>query len=383
MGKVVLSEWGSQSFLRDPYPFYQDRRETEPVWYDERRGTWTLFRYEDVHRALRDDENLTAERSGSRSMLSSDPPAHTRLRAFAARAFTAKSVRALRPRVEAIIDELLAGVRHASEMDVISQFAYPLPLTVIAELLGVEIEQRDFFRDASRRIAVALGPLDNPQVALQAIQAREELIRYFDGLVSRKRAEPGDDLVSALVATESEQEGLTCEELQDMLVLLLVGGHETTVNLIANGLLALLRRPEAFEMLRKGDVGEEQAVEELLRYDAPVQYTGRTAVKDCEIGGREIRKDDLVRMALASANRDPEKFNDPDTLELGREPNPHLAFGAGIHYCLGAPLARLEGRLAITALIRRFPRMQLSDVELRYRPATVLRGLDALPVTLG
>jgi cytochrome P450 family 109 len=188
-----LPEWGSQAFLLDPYPVYAHFRETDPVWYDQRRGTWTLFRYHDVHHALRDDHNLTAERGGSRSMLSADPPLHTRLRAFAARAFTAKSVRALQPRIEAIIEDLLTGIRGESTVDLISRFAYPLPLTVIAELLGVEIEQRDFFRDASRRIAVALGPIDDPQVALQAFQAREDLIRYFDRLIARKRADPGDD----------------------------------------------------------------------------------------------------------------------------------------------------------------------------------------------
>lgn len=376
------AEWGSQAFLRDPYPFYRARRESDPVWYDERRGTWTLFRYEDIQRALKDDERLTAGRAGPRSMLTTDPPEHTRLRSFASRAFTPKAVRALRPRIEAIVDELLDTVTGEGGMEVISQFAYPLPLTVIAELLGVEIEQRDFFRDASRRIAVALGPIEDPQVALQAIQAREELIRYFDGLVERKRANPRDDLVSTLVATQSEEGGLTGEELQDMLVLLLVGGHETTVNLIANGILALLRDRDAFELLRKGDVSEERAVEEFLRYDSPVQYTGRTATCDFEIGGKRIQEDDLVRFCLASANRDPEKFDDPDSLKLERDPNPHLAFGAGVHYCLGAQLARLEGRIAIATFIRRFPDVRLREEELNYRPASVLRGLERLPVGL-
>lgn len=375
--------WGSQAFLRDPYPVYRAYRESDPVWYDERRGTWTLFRYSDIQHALKDDERLTAERAGSRSMLSSDPPGHTRLRSFASRAFTPKSVRALRPRIEAIVEDLLNRLDGESSVEFISRFAYPLPLTVIAELLGVEIEQRDFFRDASRRIAVALGPIDDPKVAFQAFQAREELIRYFDGLVARKRAEPGDDLVSTLVATQAEENGLTTEELQDMLVLLLVGGHETTVNLIANGLLALLRDRDAFEQFRKGDVSEESTVEEFLRYDSPVQYTGRTATADFEIGGKSIRKDDLVRLCLASANRDPERFENPDVLDLTRAPNPHLAFGAGVHYCLGAQLARLEGQIAIAGFIRRFPNVRFTGEGLSYRPASVLRGLEALPVTLG
>lgn len=382
MPELRLPEWGSQTFLQDPYPVYRAYRESDPVWRDPRRGTWTLFRYEDVQNALKDDENLTAERGG-RSMLTSDPPAHTRLRAFASRAFTPKSIRALRPRIEAIIDGLLSDLGNGDSFEVVSQFAYPLPLTVIAELLGVEIERRDFFRDASRRIAVALGPIDDPKVAWQAFQAREDLIRYFDGLVARKRVEPADDLVSALIATQDEPGGLTGVELQDMLILLLVGGHETTVNLIANGLLALLRDREAFELLRTGEVSAESAVEEFLRYDAPVQYTGRVASRDFELGGKSVRKDDLVRMALASANRDPEKFADPEALDLRRDPNPHLAFGAGVHYCLGAQLARLEGQLAITSLIRRFPDLRLAGDDLRYRPATVLRGLEALPVRRG
>lgn len=382
MASSALAAWGSQAFLADPYAVYRAYRTADPVWHDPQRGTWTLFRYDDVQRALKDDEHLTAERGGSRSMLSSDPPRHTRLRAFASRAFTPKAIRALRPRIEAIIEGLMASFAGGGEIELISRFAYPLPLTVIAELLGVEMEHRDFFRDASRRIAVALGPIDDPRIAWQAFQAREELIRYFDGLVERKRAAPADDLVSTLVATQPEAGGLTAPELQDMLVLLLVGGHETTVNLIANGLLALLRDRNAFEALRTGEAGEECAIEELLRYDSPVQYTGRTATAEVEIGGKRIPKDALVRMALASANRDPEKFSEPDRLDLTRDPNPHLAFGAGVHYCLGAQLARLEGQLAITALIRRFPRMRLSGGALTYRPATVLRGLEQLPIRL-
>lgn len=379
---AVLSpvDWSSQAFLRDPYPTYRALRETEPVYYNRVQGTWTLFRYADVHDALRNDAQLTAERGGSRSMLSTDPPEHTRLRGFASRAFTPRAVRQLRPRIEAIIDDLLGAVRGRDGMELISEFAYPLPLTVIAELLGVEMEHRAFFRDASRRIAVALGPISDPAVAMQAIQARAELIRYFDGLVERKKAHPGEDLVSALAATQETEGGLTGAELQDMLVLLLVGGHETTVNLLANGVLALLRNPDQFEFLRTREGAEERAVEELLRYDAPVQYTGRTAKEDIVIGGKRIDAGGLVRTALASANRDPERFADPDRLDLTRDPNPHVAFGAGIHYCLGAQLARLEGQIAIPAIIRRFPKLRLADVTLRWRPATVLRGLEELPV---
>jgi cytochrome P450 len=266
-------------------------------------------------------------------------------------------------------------------MEVIAQFAYPLPITVIAELLGVEPERRAFFREASEKIAVALGPITDPEVARRATEGRDALIAYFNELIPRRTADPRDDLVSALVQAEHEGDFLNRGELLAMMMLLLVGGHETTVNLIGNGLLALLRHPDQLELLRRGDVAESSAVEELLRYDSPVQYSGRLAKEDIELGGMRIAAGQSVRAIVAAANHDPAVFADPERLDLTREPNPQVAFGSGIHFCLGAPLARLEGAIALASLVRRFPNLRLATDEPRWRPAAVLRGLVALPVT--
>jgi len=287
-------------------------------------------------------------------------------------------VHQLAPRIQEIVDGLLDAVAGRGEMEAISEFAYPLPITVIAELLGVEPERQDFFREESQKIAIALGPARDPQIAMSAFEGRGELLLYFEELIEKRKAEPRDDLISALIQAEERGDFLTHGELLAMLLLLLVGGHETTVNLIANGLLALMRNPDQFELLRMEDGGEKRAVEELLRYDAPVQYSGRVARHDVEIGGKVIRAGQGVRMIVAAANRDPEVFDDPDRLDVKRDPCPHLAFGAGIHFCLGAQLARLEGQIALSTIVRRFPRLRLATAKLRWRPAPVLRGLEAL-----
>jgi cytochrome P450 len=313
-------------------------------------------------------------------MLVSDPPAHTRLRSLVSKAFTARTVSGLAPRIQEIVDGLLDEVAERGEMDAIADFAYPLPLTVIAELLGVEPERQDFFREQSQKIAVALGPIADMQVALRATEGRNALLAYFSTLIEKRRADPREDLISALIQAEDRGDFLNHGELLAMLLLLLVGGHETTVNLIGNGLLALLRNPEQLEMLHTEEGIERRAVEEFLRFDSPVQYSGRVAKANFELGGKRIRSGEGVRMILGAANRDPEVFEEPDRLDITREPNPHVAFGLGIHFCLGAQLARLEGQIALPALVRRFPQMRLAADEVRWRPAAVLRGLEALPV---
>jgi cytochrome P450 len=216
-------------------------------------------------------------------------------------------------------------------------------------------------------------------VALRAMQGRADLLGYFEELIARRRAEPRDDLVSALIAAEDRGDLLTHGELLAMLLLLLVGGHETTANLIGNGLLALLRHPDQLEMLRRDEGLDRSAVEELLRYDSPVQYSGRVAKADVELSGETVRAGQTVRAILGSANRDPEMFEEPESLDITRDPNPQIAFGAGVHFCLGAQLARLEGRIAIGTLVRRLPALRLAG-ESRWRPAPVLRGLETLPV---
>ena len=374
-------DWVSQEFLADPHPHYKTLRESDPVHFDESRGSWMLTRYADIAAVLHDDDRLSAEQGIATSMLVTDPPDHTRLRTLVSKAFTPRTLSRLTPRIQEIVDGLLEAASARGEMEAISEFAYPLPITVIAEMLGVEPERRDFFRDASQKIAVALGYITDPQVALSAVEGRNQLLAYFDELIPKRKADPRDDLISALIQAEDRGDFLSHGELLAMLLLLLVGGHETTVNLIANGLLALLRSPEQFERLRTEEGIERIAVEELLRYDAPVQFSGLVAKEDFEIGGKRIRAGQGVRMIVASANRDPEAFDSPDTLDFTREPNHHLAFGAGIHFCLGAQLARLEGQIALSTIVRRFPKLRLAAAgPLRYRPAAVLRGLEALPV---
>jgi cytochrome P450 len=386
MSTGTTIDWSSQSFLADPYVHYRALRETDPVHFDEARGTWRLTRYRDMVEVLRDDQRFSAQRGGPqfddvpRSMLSSDPPDHTRLRTLVNKAFTPRTVRQLTGRIQELVDRSLDAVADRGEMEVIGEFAYPLPITVIAQMLGVPGEDRDFFRSASQKIAVALGPVGDVQVAMGALEGRNQLVDYFNRLIPERRNEPRDDLITALLEAEEAGDFLSHGELLAMLLLLLVAGHETTVNLIGNGLLALLRHPDQFERLRDEEGIERAAVEELLRYDSPVQMTGRVAKQDVEIGGRTIRAGQWVSAILASANRDPEVFEDPDTLDLTREPCNHLSFSAGIHFCLGAQLARLEGQIALSTIVRRFPGLRLATDELRWRPAPILRGLEALPV---
>jgi len=379
---TTLSDWRSPEVLRDPYPVYRKLREVSPVYFDEQRRRWLLTRHEDIVAVLRDNERFSAEHDVvTSSMLTSDPPEHTRLRTLVSKAFTPRSVRELAARIQQIVDDLLDAAEPDRGMDAVSQFAYPLPITVIAELLGVDTDRRDFFREASQKVAVGIGPIDDPEVSVRAREGRDQLVDYFNDLIERRRREPRDDLVTALIRAEDEGESLNHFELIAMLLLLLIGGHETTVNLLANGLLALLRNPDQLSLFASTPGIEAQAVEELLRFDAPVQYIGRVAKIDVEISGVRIPRGSILRLILAAANRDPDVFDQPDTLDLRRTPCPHLSFGMGIHSCLGGPLARLEGQIALSTLIRRYPRMQLADGVLRYRPATVLRGLEALPVS--
>jgi cytochrome P450 len=378
----ALPDWFSQEFLADPYPHYARLRRSDPVHFDKTRRTWILTRYRDIDAVLRDDDHFSAQQGVAVSMLVTDPPDHTRLRTLVSKAFTARTVQQMAPRVQEIVDGLLDEAAARGEMDAIADFAYPLPITIIAELMGVDPEKRDFFREASTKIAVAMGPGNDPAVAANAIEGRDRLLAYLDGLIQRRRADPQQDLISALTMAEERGDFLSHGELLAMLLLLLVGGHETTVNLIGNGLLALLRNPEQLEVLRTQPGIEKRAIEELLRFDAPVQYSGRIVRKPVEMAGKRMNPGEDVRMIFAAANRDPEQFADPDTLDITREPRLHLAFGAGIHFCLGAPLARLEGQIALSSLVRRFPSIRLATTDLRWRPAPVLRGLEALPVTL-
>jgi cytochrome P450 len=376
----------------DPYPVYQQLREREPVQWNEHIEIWTLTRYADVAAVLRDGR-MSADRTTAdrfrlppgrqiyQSMLTLDPPDHTRLRTLVNKAFTPTTVSRLRPRIQALVDEILDKAEEEGSLEVIADLAYPLPVTVIAEMLGVPPEDYQIFKDWSATLAANLDPLRAGEMREAAFDARDALSEYLSGIVDKRRARPRDDMISALLAVEESGDALSHRELLIMCNLLLIAGHETTVNLIGNGLRALLTHPDQLERLRDEPDLIETAVEELLRFDSPVQLTGRVVSEDLEVGGVQMRPGHFVMVLLGAANRDPAQFPDPDRLDLARHPNQHLSFGRGIHFCLGAPLARVEGQVAIGSLVRRFPRLRL-DGEPVQRDTVTLRGLESLPVAV-
>ena len=396
MGDLDLLDPG---FLADPYPVYHRLRAEAPV-YRHPFGFYVLTRYEDVAAFLRDArfgksgyQALFEARFGggpdaswlALSMLFRDPPDHTRLRALVGQAFTPRVVEALRPRVQTIVDGLLDRVTEAGRMDVIEDLAYPLPVTVISELLGVPVDEADQVKAWSRDVARALDAIAlpvEPEVLERGRRATAGMVGYFGRLADERRSRPGQDLLSGLVQAEEAGDRLTERELLATCVLLYVAGHETTVNLVGNGLLALLRHPNEWRRLREDSTLLPGAVEELLRYDGPVQRTGRTATVDVEMGGVAIPAGTLVLAMLGAANRDPEQFTEPDRLDVTRDEPRHLAFGAGIHYCLGASLARLEGQVAIGTVLRRFSGLTLDVERPAWRPSSALHGLETLPVLL-
>ena len=317
----------------------------------------------------------------SRNMLDTDPPDHERLRALVSKAFTPRLIERMRPRVRAIADELLDAVQDKGEMDLIDDYAFPLPITVIAELLGVSAEDRNKFREWSN--AAVSGDTTQEYVERILLPHMQAFTGYLREMFDEKRRNPRDDLISALVQAEEAGDKLGEDELLGMVFLLLIAGHETTVNLIGNGVLALLTHPDQLRRLREDPALIKPAIEELLRYDGPVETsTERFAREDVQIGDIIVQRGEMVLVVLASADHDPERFEDPDDLDITRADNKHLAFGKGIHFCLGAPLARMEGQIAINTLLRRMPDLRLKDPPefLIWRPGLLLRGLKGLPV---
>jgi pimeloyl-[acyl-carrier protein] synthase len=377
-------------FREDPYPLYRYLLAAAPVQWSDVLGAWTLARYADVVEVLTDPRYSADRTSNSappegyqfaKSMLVSDPPDHTRLRALVQKAFTPRMIEQLRPRIISIVRELIDRiVERGGRFDLIEDLAYPLPVVVIAELLGVPPTDRATFHDWSADVAASLDPLVSSEMAERAMKSRNALHGYFRSIIAERRRAPKSDLISALVAVEERGESLTEPELVVMCNLLLIAGHETTVNLIGNGMLALLRNPDQFERLRAVPELIGSAVEELLRYDSPVQLTGRIVSEPLTIGGQAIAAGDWVLPLLGAANHDPAQFAEPDKLDLARTPNPHVAFGRGIHFCLGAPLARVEGQIAIAALVQRFPKLSLAGHPVR-RAQITLRGLKSLPLS--
>ncbi|MGY1707532.1 cytochrome P450 [Geodermatophilus sp. SYSU D00697] len=383
--------------LADPFPALAALRESGPVRrVDERLGlpVWVVARYDDVLAALSDPRlsndphhatALTDLLDGdflSRSMIGTDPPEHTRLRRLVSKAFTARRVEGLRPRVQQITDTLLDRITPQGSAELIGAFALPLPITVIGELLGVPEADRERFRGWTDEMLER--PFDPDTDMALVTAAREQMYGYLADLVDAKRARPADDLLTDLVQATDEGERLDRQELLSMTFLLLIAGYVTTVNLIGNGTLALLRSPDQLDRLRADPALVPQAVEEVLRFDGPVNPgLSRYTVEDVEIGGVRIPRGEMVLLAVAAADRDPDRFPSPDRFDVDAAGPGHLAFGHGVHYCLGAPLARLEGQVAFTALLERLPDLALAvpEDELRWSVSGVLRGVRALPVT--
>ena len=386
----------------NPYPIYHRLREQDPVHFSP-FGTVLLTRYQDAVSVLRDkrfsvehrnyvDERQPnmlgegfgpspSERDLSNVMLFIDPPRHTRLRTLVNRAFTPRVIDHLRTRVETIVDGLLDAVEGRGEMDVIPSLAYPLPVQVICEMLGVPIEDRDRIRVWSRQIAPILDPIVTAEAQAGIEEAADHLDAYWDELIEDRRKDLRDDLLSELIRAEDEGHKLNHDELRSTCNLVLIAGHETTMNLIGNGLLALLRHPDQKEKLRENPGLARTAVEELLRFDSPVHLTARTATERLEVGDATLERGQLAIIAIGGVNRDPSEFPDPDALDIERNPNHHIAFSAGAHFCVGSGLARLEAQIAFPKLLQRMPRIELADTNPEYRETITLRGLKGLRVT--
>ena len=402
MASIENVDISSAAFKAKPHPFYARLRDEAPVHriiLGDKRPAWLVTRYEDVAALLKDDRFAKDKRSAmsgdqlarepwipsmlkplERNMLDVDAPEHTRLRGLVHMAFTPRLVDNMRDRIQRLTDEMLDAVQLRGRMDLIRDYALPIPTTIIAEMLGVPVADRHKFHRWSNTIVSTVPSRWGILTALPSLIA---FLRYIRRLVRTRRTAPQDDLVSALVEAHTASDKLSEDELLAMISLLLIAGHETTVNLIGNGMLALMEHPDQMRRLRDDPALIKPAVEELLRYDGPVQTaTERYAREEVTIAGVTIPRGEMVFGVLASANRDERQFDHPDRLDLTREPNRHLAFGQGVHFCLGAPLARLEGQIAINSLLRRIPdlRLVVPKQALRRRPGLVLNGLKSLPV---
>ena len=371
------------ALVADPYPLYDRLRAEDPVHWSDRMGAWVLTRYDDVAFALTDARFSAAERPPQRRagrptmMVTADPPGHTRLRRVAQPRFVAREIAALRPRVERIVAELLDAVAPAGRMDVVWDLSYPLPVTMIAEILGLPLEDRERLkRWSDAGVSGVAGRFSRPDGGMAG---GGELVPYFQHAIDDRRRAPRDDLISDLVAASQRGE-IDGDELLDTTIILLTAGNETTTSLIAGAVLALLRHPGQLDRIRSDPSLIATAVEEFLRYEPPVPAVTRRAKEHVEIAGRAIEAGQTVVCAIAAANRDPARFDRPNDFDIARDPNPHIAFGAGIHACIGAPLARLETEVAVAALVARFPTLRLATDAPQWAGNVILRGLRALPV---
>jgi cytochrome P450 len=392
--------------LQNPYPTYARLHEEGPLHYldvGSKWPVWSIISHAECS-SIAKDPRLSAKRA--QQMLLSlplsrqaefselarmlglwlifmDPPEHTRLRKLLNKGFSSAAVEGLRPQVETIVEQMLKPLQHGSEVDLMRDFANPMPVRIILEMLGIPQELRDTFVDWSRAIAVFRG---NPNRTVEETRAAQdalvELTEFFRKTVAERRRNKGSDLISLLIDIEEEGEVLTEEELYAQCIALLFAGHETTRNLIGNGMYTLLQHPQETAELRERPEIIRSAVEELLRYESPVQFTARVLKEDIDVCGQQIRKGWTVLCMLGAANRDPKQFKEPDDLNLKRLNNQHLAFSAGLHFCIGAQLARLEGQIALLNLVQRFPKMKLNGPRPEYAPTFGFRGLKTLPVIM-
>ncbi len=380
--------------VQDPYPTYARLRSRSPVHRSRVLDAWVFTRYADVEAILRDyrrfssvPSTVQSKRQGSYrppradwTMLFLDPPEHTRLRGLVNQAFTPRAVAALEPHIRAIMEQLLDDIDDPAGFDLMAAVANPLPVIVIAEMLGVPPEDRAQFKHWSDERARILEPIVTPEERKRAVAAGESFDAYFMPIIRARRREPREDIVSALAQAKEEGDSLTEREMLVMLRLLLIAGNETTTNLIGNGMLALLQHPEQLAMLQEDPSRIPAAVEELLRFDSPVQLDLRGVLEDCVVNGSRLRRGDAVLLAIGAANRDPDVFDEPERLDVQRSKGSNISFGRGVHHCIGAPLARLEGRIALEVLLKRFSSMRLLTDRPAFRRAIVLRGLESLPV---
>ena len=387
---------------RDPHATWRSLRASDPVYRSRVFGAWICTRYDDVLHVLR-DRSFTTDRSASpamrfvtrmarrdpsfsalieRNLLTIDGDDHRRLRGLVSKAFTPRRIERLRPKLQAVVDDLLDRAAERGEMEVVRDLAHPLPVIAIAELLGVPAADRERFRAWSTELVQLLDPFQGRGGARPMMQAAHEIFAYFRPLLAERRVHPRDDLLSAMLAAEQDGERLDELDLLSLSSLLLVAGHETTSNLIGNAVISLLRFPDERKRLRDDPGLLGSAVDEFLRFESPIQLTDRCVVEDCEIGGKPIRRGQMVAVVLQAANRDPARFADPDRLDLGRTDNHHLAFGQGNHFCLGSQLAKLETELAIGSLVRRFPDFAGDPEPPAWRRSMIVRGPESLALRL-
>lgn len=426
--RLSLSNLQRDEIRANPYPFYELLRTQDPIHWDGEMGFWVLTRYADIDALYTDQRFSRAQglmrgferlsetdqqiagpvyHSFSKTVFYADPPYHTHLRGLMNNAFTPRRVEHLRPTIQKMVDDLLDAVHPKGRMDVVHDLAYPLPVMVIAELLGLPAGDRDRFKKWSDDLFAILGTVrhKSPHLLERAAHSLEEMTDYVRSLSQKRREHPREDLLSALLSVTEEENGISCphhtptshpsgeqvreqkassslteEELVANINILLSTGHETTTHLIGNGVLALLQHPDQMQKILSQPAMLTPAIEEILRYDNPVQITYRSALQDAEINGHLIRKGDLVNTIIGSANRDPQKFRNPDTFDITRNDGRHLSFGLGIHFCIGASLVRLEAEIVFDAILRRFPDLQLATDRLEWQEHPIFRGLKSLPV---